>query len=95
MIGELGRKYCNVSSLSEHTQVTVSSQSMREHQDFDGIVKGGCYITIRKWYFHLLQTRLKPRDLTGGPLAGYVADRHRGQSRLYLDSAQRLIVADS
>lgn len=35
---------------------------------------------------NLVQTLLKPQDLTGGLLAGYVADRHRA---IYDQQAQR------
>ncbi len=36
---------------------------------------------IKKCDFHLLQTQLKPQDLTGGLLPRYVADRHRAICR--------------
>lgn len=44
-------------------------------------------ITINNWcFFYLVHTQLKPQDITGGLLAGYVADRHRA---IYGQRAQR------
>lgn len=39
-----------------------------------GLLKAGA---IKKCYFDLVHTQLKPLDLTGDLLAGYVANRHR------------------
>lgn len=41
---------------------------------------------IKKGYFHLVQTQLKPQGLTGGLLAGHVADR---LCAIYDQQAQR------